>query len=164
MGMCQVHVAHVDWNLDCIWIMTIPRHNPISIRNARNSCSHCMQHYPARLHQLYLVDLPVVLKWVVAAVKPVLHAETRAKIQVCQLPSPVFPFPSSILDFTSPLKRISLPSAAHTSGGQVSPLMPALDMHVALCHCASEREEMVFLKRHTSKDRQCMQARCSLCK
>ncbi|DBA73543.1 TPA: hypothetical protein ACH3X2_009788, partial [Trebouxia sp. C0005] len=78
------------------------------------------QHYPARLHQLYLVDLPVVLKWVVAAVKPVLHAETRAKIQVCQLPSPVFPFPSTILDFTSPLKRISLPSAAHTSGGQVS--------------------------------------------
>ncbi|DBA73545.1 TPA: hypothetical protein ACH3X2_009790 [Trebouxia sp. C0005] len=76
------------------------------------------QHYPARLHQLYLVDLPVVLKWVVAAVKPVLHAETRAKIQVCQLPSPVFPFPSTILDFTSPLKRISLPSAAHTSGGQ----------------------------------------------
>jgi len=89
-------------------------------------CPHCMQHYPARLHQLYLVDLPVVLKWVVAAVKPVLHAETRAKIQVCQLPSPVFPFPSSILDFISPLKRISLPSAAHTSGGQVSPLIRCL--------------------------------------
>ncbi|DBA92828.1 TPA: hypothetical protein ACH3X1_003011 [Trebouxia sp. C0004] len=76
------------------------------------------QHYPARLHQLYLVDLPVVLKWVVAAVKPLLHMETRAKIQVCQLPTPVFPFPASILDFTSPLKRISLPSAAHTSGAQ----------------------------------------------
>ena len=123
---------------------------------------HCMQHYPARLHQLYLVDLPVVLKWVVAAVKPVLHVETRAKIQVCQLPTPVFPFPSSILDFTSPLKRISLPSAAHTSGGQVSPVMPASDMHAALCHCAGKREGMVFLERHTSKDRQCMQARCSV--
>lgn len=141
--------------------MTIPRHNPISICNARSLCPHCMQHYPARLHQLYLVDLPVVLKWVVAAVKPVLHVETRAKIQVCQLPSPLFPFPSSILDFTSPLKRISLPSAAHASGGQVSPLTPALDMHVALYHCAGEREETVFLKRLTSKDRQCMQSRCS---
>jgi len=111
---------------------------------------HCMQHYPARLHQLYLVDLPVVLKWVVAAVKPVLHVETRAKIQVCQLPSPVFPFPSSILDFTSPLKRVSLSSAAHTSGAQVSPLMPALDMHAAMCHWASKREEMAFMERHTS--------------
>lgn len=69
-----------------------------------------MQHYPARLHQLYLVDLPVVLKWVVSAVKPVLQPETRAKIQVCQLPSPLFPFPDSILDFSTNLKRVSLPS------------------------------------------------------
>ena len=79
----------------------------------------CLQHYPARLHQLYLVDLPVVLKWVVAAVKPVLQAETRAKIQVCQLPSPSFPFPPSILDFTSTLKRISLPPTGQTPQDQV---------------------------------------------
>ena len=71
-----------------------------------------VQHFPARLHQLYLVDLPVVLKWVVSAVKPVLQVETRGKIQVCQLPSPLFPFPDSLLDFSASQKRVSLPSAA----------------------------------------------------
>ena len=42
--------------------------------------------------------------------KPVLQAETRAKIQVCQLPSPLFPFPANVLDFTVSQKRVSLPS------------------------------------------------------
>lgn len=71
-----------------------------------------MQHYPARLHQLYLVDLPVVLKWVVSAVKPVLQPESWGKIQVCQLPSPLFPFPAALLDFSVSQKRVSLPSTA----------------------------------------------------
>lgn len=79
------------------------------------------EHYPARLHQLYLVDLPVVLKWVVAAVKPVLHSETKAKIQVCQLPSPLFPFPASILDFSTTHNRASLPSTARVAQDQGSP-------------------------------------------
>ncbi|KAL3148442.1 hypothetical protein ABBQ38_013893 [Trebouxia sp. C0009 RCD-2024] len=70
------------------------------------------QHYPARLHQLYLVDLPVVLKWVVSAVKPVLQPESWGKIQVCQLPSPLFPFPAALLDFSVSQKRVSLPSTA----------------------------------------------------
>ena len=81
------------------------------------SCTaHCkptlyaVQHYPGRLQQLYVVDLPVVLKWVVAAVKPVLHPETRAKICVCQPPSANFPLPSSVLDFSASTNKGSLPA------------------------------------------------------
>ena len=73
-----------------------------------------VQHYPGRLHQLYVVDLPVVLKWVVAAVKPVLHPETRAKIHVCQPHGADFPLPSSVLDFTSSAKQGSLPAGSQT--------------------------------------------------
>lgn len=73
-----------------------------------------LQHYPGRLHQLYVVDLPVVLKWVVAGVKPALHPETRAKIHVCQLPSAEFPLPHSVLDFSTSTNQRSLP-ISHTT-------------------------------------------------
>ncbi len=81
------------------------------------------------------MDLPVVLKWVVAAVKPVLQVETRAKIQVCQLPSPLFPFPDSILDFTTQLKRVSLPPTARAPEDQVShhTLLSVLPNTCVLC-------------------------------
>ncbi|KAK9842597.1 hypothetical protein WJX81_008150 [Elliptochloris bilobata] len=41
------------------------------------------QHYPGRLHQLFLVGLPPSLGWVLAAVRPALHTATAAKIQQC---------------------------------------------------------------------------------
>ena len=78
------------------------------------SWAHVLQHYPGRLSQLYVVDLPVVLKWVVAAVKPVLHPETRAKIRVCQPHGADFPLPSSVLDFTCGSKQGSLPAGSQS--------------------------------------------------
>ena len=57
-----------------------------------------LQHFPARLHQLYLVNTPRVLKWVVAVAKSGLPQETQAKIQLCQSDSDLLPFPASILD------------------------------------------------------------------
>lgn len=41
------------------------------------------QHYPGRLHQLFLVGLPPSLGWVLAAVRPALHPATAAKIRQC---------------------------------------------------------------------------------
>ena len=94
-----------------------------------------VQHYPARLHQLYLVDLPVVLKWVVSAVKPVLQPETWGRIQVCQLPSPLFPFPAALLDFSVSQKRVSLPSTALSNIPQQQVKIPLKKrMTIKTCH------------------------------
>lgn len=41
------------------------------------------QHYPSRLQQLFFVEPPAVMKWPIQAAKPLLHAETGNKIQVC---------------------------------------------------------------------------------
>lgn len=49
------------------------------------------QHYPSRLHQLFFVEPPAVMKWPIQAAKPLLHAETGNKIQVCGLEDPVLP-------------------------------------------------------------------------
>lgn len=43
------------------------------------------QHYPSRLQQLFFVEPPAVMKWPVQAAKPLLHADTGNKIQVCSL-------------------------------------------------------------------------------
>jgi hypothetical protein len=39
------------------------------------------RHYPARLHELQLVDLPPVLAWLVAAIRAVVHAATARKVR-----------------------------------------------------------------------------------
>ena len=49
------------------------------------------QHYPSRLHQLFFVEPPAVMKWPIQAAKPLLHAETGNKIQVCSLDDPALP-------------------------------------------------------------------------
>ena len=38
-----------------------------------------LQHYPSRLHRLYLVDVPTLLKWLASGVLQILQPETRAK-------------------------------------------------------------------------------------
>ena len=38
-----------------------------------------LQHYPSRLHRLYLVDVPTLLKWLASGVLQTLQPETRAK-------------------------------------------------------------------------------------
>ncbi|KAA6427217.1 MAG: hypothetical protein FRX49_02974 [Trebouxia sp. A1-2] len=43
------------------------------------------QHYPSRLQQLFFVEPPAVMKWPIQAAKPLLHADTGNKIQVCSL-------------------------------------------------------------------------------
>ena len=49
------------------------------------------QHYPSRLQQLFFVEPPAVMKWPIQAAKPLLHAETGNKIQVCSLADPALP-------------------------------------------------------------------------
>ncbi|PRW60524.1 Sec14 cytosolic factor [Chlorella sorokiniana] len=44
-----------------------------------SSLSH---HYPGRLHELVLLDLPVVLSWMVKGVKQLVHPDTRGKFRV----------------------------------------------------------------------------------
>eukprot|EP00887_Chlorella_sp_A99_P003089 scaffold9.g3089.t1 len=45
-------------------------------------------HYPDRLHRLYLLELPLLLRWVVAGVTPLLHPHTRAKLQLASISDP----------------------------------------------------------------------------
>ncbi len=40
------------------------------------------RHYPGRLHELVLLDLPIMLRGLVVAVKGIVHPSTRDKIQI----------------------------------------------------------------------------------
>ena len=50
-----------------------------SIAAAHPVLSFPLQHYPSRLHRLYLVDVPTLLKWLASGVLQILQPETRAK-------------------------------------------------------------------------------------
>ena len=56
-----------------------------------------MQHFPHRLHQLFLVDLPSQLRWVLATLKPLLHPQTKEKIHTISISDPALPLPASAL-------------------------------------------------------------------
>lgn len=56
-----------------------------------------MQHYPHRLHQLYVVDLPSQLRWVLATIKPLLHPQTKEKIRTVSNSDPALPLPTHLL-------------------------------------------------------------------
>ena len=56
-----------------------------------------MQHFPYRLHQLFLVDLPSQLRWVLATLKPLLHPQTKEKIHTISISDPALPLPASAL-------------------------------------------------------------------
>lgn len=49
------------------------------------------QHYPSRLHQLFFVEPPAVMKWPIQAAKPLLHADTGNKISICSVSDPAVP-------------------------------------------------------------------------
>jgi hypothetical protein len=48
-------------------------------------------HYPARLHQLFFVEPPAVLRWPLQASLPLLHPQTGSKLRLCQLDDPSVP-------------------------------------------------------------------------
>lgn len=45
--------------------------------------------YPLRLKALYMVGLPMPLRWALRAIMHFLHAETRKKMRICQRPDDV---------------------------------------------------------------------------
>lgn len=47
------------------------------LRSVVKTVSH---HYPGRLHQLVLYDLPVVLNWIILGVKKLVHEDTARKV------------------------------------------------------------------------------------
>ena len=57
-----------------------------------------MQHYPARLHQLYILELPIILRWVLGAVKHLIHPSTAARIRTCSAVENCLPLPLNVLD------------------------------------------------------------------
>ena len=64
-----------------------------------------MQHYPGRLHRLFLVGLPPTLHWMVDTVKQVLHPSTVPKLLVCDVD-----------DLSAPLRSYLQPQAPESPG------------------------------------------------
>ncbi|KAK9906365.1 hypothetical protein WJX75_000628 [Coccomyxa subellipsoidea] len=58
------------------------------------------QHYPGRLHRLYVVGLPASLAWVVDTIRPVLHPTTTAALRTCDADEPSIPLPPHVLNPT----------------------------------------------------------------
>lgn len=57
-----------------------------------------MQHYPGRLHRLYVVGLPASLAWVVDTIRPVLHPATAAAVRTCEADEACLPLPPHVLN------------------------------------------------------------------
>ena len=86
------------------------------------SCSVCgVQHFPHRLHQLFLVDLPPQLRWVLATLKPLLHPQTKEKIHTISISDPALPLPASALQ----APRLE-GDAAEVSTADSRPMTPGL--------------------------------------
>lgn len=49
------------------------------------------QHYPDRLYRLHLLELPLLLRWALHAVTPLLHPTTRAKLVLSSINDPGLP-------------------------------------------------------------------------
>lgn len=58
----------------------------------------CVQHFPGRLHRLYVVGLPASLAWVVDTIRPVLHPTTAANIRICTADDASVPLPPHVLN------------------------------------------------------------------
>lgn len=56
-----------------------------------------MQHYPNRLQQLFIVELPPQLRWVLATLKPILQPQTKEKIRTISMSDPALPLPENVL-------------------------------------------------------------------
>ncbi|KAK9818202.1 hypothetical protein WJX72_008762 [[Myrmecia] bisecta] len=56
------------------------------------------QHFPARLHQLHLVELPLLVQKSLGLVLNIVHPTTRAKIRGCKLDDPLLPLAPSKLE------------------------------------------------------------------
>ena len=66
--------------------------------SARADVARVLQHYPARLHQLYILELPIILRWVLGAVKHSIHPATAGRIRTCSAVESCLPLPLGVLD------------------------------------------------------------------
>jgi len=73
------------------------RTNHQSICRPQDKPGVVLQHYPNRLHQLFIVGLPPQLRWVLATLKPLLQPETKQKIRSISVSDPDLPLPESVL-------------------------------------------------------------------
>jgi hypothetical protein len=49
------------------------------------------QHYPDRLYRLHLLELPLLLRWVMHGITPLLHPNTRSKVVFSSMTDPGLP-------------------------------------------------------------------------
>ncbi len=57
-----------------------------------------MQHYPGRLHRLWVVGLPASLAWVVDTIRPMLHPTTATNLRMCEADDSSVPLPPHVLN------------------------------------------------------------------
>ncbi len=62
------------------------------------TCLHGMQHYPGRLHRLWVVGLPASLAWVVDTIRPMLHPTTATNLRICDADDSSVPLPPHLLN------------------------------------------------------------------
>ncbi len=77
------HAVLIDTHCVCLpcWCLQASK----LVRLMKSVAVTLNQHYPSRLQQLFFVEPPAVMKWPIQAAKPLLHADTGNKIQVCSL-------------------------------------------------------------------------------
>ncbi|CAL8462219.1 g1750 [Coccomyxa elongata] len=56
------------------------------------------QHYPGRLHRLWVVGLPASLAWVVDTIRPMLHPTTATNLRMCEADDSSVPLPPHVLN------------------------------------------------------------------
>lgn len=66
--------------MDCSGVSALSATRIASVFKA--VCASLNHHYPCRLHELVLIDLPAMLTWLVAGIKKLVHPETREKVRV----------------------------------------------------------------------------------
>ncbi|EFN59997.1 hypothetical protein CHLNCDRAFT_133154 [Chlorella variabilis] len=86
------------------------------------------QHYPDRLFRLHLLELPLLLRWVLHAVTPLLHPNTRSKVVLSSMSDPGLPVTVAFLSNRrsvakpSSMKR-SISNCSFPSSGDATPAL-----------------------------------------
>ena len=70
----------------------LPPQIPRLVRLLTNVTVALNKHKPEQLHRLFFVELPAAMRWPLQAAKPLLHADIRPKIHLCNVNDPALPF------------------------------------------------------------------------
>lgn len=85
------------------------------------------QHYPERLFRLHLLELPLLLRWALHAVMPMLHPNTRSKMVLSSIQDPDLPVTVAFLtkrrSSIKPTLRRTLSNCSFLSSGDNTPAL-----------------------------------------